>query len=134
MVKRYWAILILRLMIVPAFPTAFLAGQAPKESTVSPIAVVSQRIAPEKHQVRLYKGEKLVQLTAFMELVVVTPVAGQSETIENLANKSVGIFRSEKKPNQWEVFQDFRVGAAGADVLADNVFKVKQVFLSSPES
>jgi hypothetical protein len=136
MVKRYWTVLILRLMIIQVFPTAFLSGQAPKQSTASPIAVVSQRIEADRREVRLYKGKKLVQLTTFMELVVVTPVAGQSKTIENLANRSVAIFRSEKKPDQWEVFQDVKVGAGGADalVLADNVFKVKQVFISSSQS
>jgi protein subunit release factor A len=136
MVKRYWAILILPLMIVQVFPTAFLAGQAPKQSTASPIAVVSQRIEADRREVRLYKGKKLVQLTPFMEPIVVTPVAGQSKTIENLANRSVAIFRSEKNPDRWEVFQDVRVGTGGADalVLADNVFKVKQVLISSSQS
>jgi hypothetical protein len=136
MVKRYWAILILPLMILQVFPTAFLAGQAPKQSAARPIAVVSQRIEADRHEVRLYEGNKLVPLTPSMEFIVVTPVAGQSKTIENLANKSVAIFRSEAKPDRWEVFQDTRVGTGGADVLvlADNVFKVKQVFMSSSQS
>ena len=133
MVKKYWAILFLRLVIAQVLAAAILAGQVPKKSSASPIAVVSQRIAPGRREVRLYKGTELVQLPTFMELVVVTPGAGQSKIVENLANRSIAIFRSEKKPDRWEVFEDVRVGA-GADILADNVFKVKQVFISSSQS
>jgi len=138
MVKKYWAILFLRLVIAQVLAAAILAGQVPKKSSASPIAVVSQRIAPGRREVRLYKGTELVMLrlarfSTFMELVVVTPGAGQSKIVENLANHSIAIFRSEKKPDRWEVFEDVRVGA-GADILADNVFKVKQVFISSSQS
>ena len=60
---------------------------------------------------------------------MVTPLPGPPKTTENLIERSVAIVRSDEKPNRWEVYQD--VWAGGELTLADNVFKVKQVFISS---
>lgn len=134
MVKRCWAILILSLSIIQAFPTALRAGQADPAPTANLIAVVTQRIETDRLEVRVYQGRKLVQLTSFMELFVVTPVPGQPKIIENLPSRSVAIVRSEKKPDRWEVYEDVWAGTGREMTLADNVFKVKQVFISSPQS
>jgi hypothetical protein len=134
MVNRYWAILILGLIVIQAFPTTPRADQAAPQSTASLIAVVRQRIETDRLEVRVYQGKKLVQLARFMELFVVTPVPGESQKIENLANRSVAIVRSEKKPDQMEVYQDLWIGRGDQQTLADNVFKVKQVFISSAQS
>lgn len=134
MVNRYWAILILGLIVIQAFPTTPRADQAAPQSTASLIAVVRQRIETDRLEVRVYQGKKLVQLARFMELFVVTPVPGESQKIENLANRSVAIVRSEKQPDRLEVYQDFWIGRGKEQTLADNVFKVKQVFISSTQS
>jgi len=129
MVKVYLAILIFGSTVIQAFPTALRAGQATRESTANVIAEVRQRIETDRLEVRVYQGKKLVQLAGFMELFVVTPLPGPPKTTENLIERSVAIVRSDEKPNRWEVYQD--VWAGGELTLADNVFKVKQVFISS---
>jgi hypothetical protein len=135
MVKMYWAIVVFALMTVPALPTVLRAGQSPPESIPHPVAQVKERIEMDRFEVRVYQGKKLVQLPRFMELYVVTPLPGSPNPIENLAKKSVAIFRSEKNPERWEVYQDVWAGTGGdALTLADNVFKVKQVLISSPQS
>ncbi len=134
MVKRYWAILIVGLIIIQVFPTALRAGQAPQESTASLIAEVRQRVETDRLEVRVYQGKRIVQLAAFMELFVVTPLPGSTKTIENLTKRSVAIVRSEKQPDRWEVYQDVWVGTGREQTLADNVFKVQQVFISSRQS
>jgi hypothetical protein len=134
MFKRYWAILIAGLIIIQTFPTALRAGQAPSESTASPVAEVRQRIETDRLEVRVYQRKKLVQLAGFMELFVVTPLPGPPETMENLAKRSVAIVRSEKNHDRWEVYQDVWAGVGKELTLADNVFKVKQVFISSQRS
>jgi hypothetical protein len=139
MLKRYWVILILVLIVIQAFPTAPRAGQAAPESTASLVAVVRQRIETDRLEVRVYQGKKLVRLAPFMELYVVTPVPRQPGKIENLANRSVAVVRSEKKPDRWEIYEDVWAGTGGRGdsrnlTLADNVFKVKQVFISSAQS
>ena len=134
--RKLWAILIAGLTFIPAFPASLPARQGTSEPSPSLIAEVRQRIDTDRLEVRLYQGNKLVQLARFMELIVVTPLGKPSETIENLTHRSVAIVRSEKSPDQWEVYQDVWVGTGGAEMLtlADNVFKVKQAILSSPES
>jgi hypothetical protein len=135
MVKRYWAILIVGLIIIQAFHTTLCAGQARPESTTNLIAEVRQRIETDRLEVRVYQGKKLVQLARYTELYVVMPLPGPPKTIENLAKRSVAIFRSEKNPDRWEVYQDVWAGAGDELMtLADNVFKVKQVFISSQRS
>ena len=136
MVRRVWAILIAGLIILPAFPTVLGARQASPEPTASHIAEVRQRIDTDRLEVRLYQGKKLVQLARFTELFIVTPLPKPSNAIDNLTNRSVAIVRSEKDPDRWEVYQDVWVGTGGADMLtlAGNVFKVKQVIISSSQS
>jgi len=135
MVKIFWAILIFGFMTVQALPTALHAGQASPKSIPNPVAHVRERIATDRSEVRVYQGKKLVQLPGFTELYVVTPLAGPPKSIETLANRSVAIVRSETNPHRWDVYQDVWVGTGGdALTLADNVFKVKHVFISSPEN
>ncbi len=135
MVKRYWAILIFGLLTVQALPAALHAGQASPESNPNPVAHVRERIETDRFEVRVYQGKKLVQLAGFTELYVVTPLPGPPKSLETLAKRSVAIVRSEKNPDRWDVYQDVWVGTGGdALALADNVFKVKQVFISSPQN
>src|SRR5580700_9463809 len=139
MVQRNWAILIPSLMLIQPSPIAQHSGQAEPEPTANLVAVVTQRIETDRLEVRLYQGKKLVPLTPFMELIVVTPVPGHPETIENLASRSVAVVPSEKKPDRWEVYENVWAGTGGrGDIrnltLADNVFRVKQAFISTSRS
>ena len=134
MIKRYWAILIFALMTVQALSTALHAGQGSPGLISNPVAQVRERIETDRFEIRVYQGKKLLQLAGFTELYVVTPLLGPPSPIENLANRSVAIVRSETKPDLWEVYQDVWVGTGRELTLADNVFKVKQVFISSPQS
>jgi len=130
MVKTYWAILTFGLIIIQAFPTALSAGDDKPAPNTSLVAEVRQRIETDRLDVRVYQGKKLVQLARYTNLFVVTPLPVQSKPIEDLANKSVAIFRSAKAPDRWEVHQDV-CGMGYDEALVDNAFKVKQVFVSS---
>lgn len=156
MVKKHWAILI-GLTLIQIFPTALRAGQPTSESSTSVVGEIRQRVETDTLEVRVYQGKQLVELPSFTELFVVTPLSGPPQTIENLVGKSVAIAPSEKWPNRLEVYllrseaalgrnghlvevayddpprKRVRSGASREDglELADNVFKVKQVLVSS---
>jgi hypothetical protein len=134
MVKTYWAILIVGFTVFQGFPTTLRAGQASPVSTAGLVAEVRQRVETDRLEVRVYQRKKPVQLAGFMELFVVTPLPGPRKALENLTQKSVAIFRSEKKPDRWEVYQDVWIGTGHEQTLAGNVFKVKQVLISSARS
>jgi hypothetical protein len=126
---------------------------ASTSSTSSLVAEVNQRIETDRLQVRVYQGKQLVQLARFTELFVVTPLGERSQTIESLVGSSVAIVRSAKRRDRWEVYVLRSVAAfgrqgrllegfyepaqqhvpigSGEDILAENIFKIKQVFVSS---
>jgi len=136
MLKVHWAILSLGLTVVQVFSPAICAGENPPMATPKIVAEVRQRVETDRLEVRVYQGKRLVQLAGYMELLVVTPLPGPPSTMENLARKSVAIIRSEKQRDRWEVYQDVWASTGGTGdgrylTLADNVFKVKQVFVSS---
>ena len=83
---------------------------------------------------------------SFLELFIVTPAGGQ--TIENLAGRSVAIVPAGKRRDRWEIYllppeaslgHQTRLVEASYDpaqgdtvqMLPENTFKVKQVFVSS---
>ena len=100
----------------------------------------------------------------FKELLAVTPLVGARRTIENLVGKSVAVVSSVKRPDRWEVYilpsaaslshndgrrlevsynpaQQRRTRSGNTSqetltgqMLADNVFVVKKVFISSQRS
>ena len=134
MAKESGVFLTTALIISQAFLTVLQAGQAPPSPTPGPVAQVRQRIERDRLEIRVYQGKKLVPVAPFIELCVVKPLAGSPETMENLARRSVAIVRSEKQPERWEVYQDVWAGAGRELTLADNVFMVKQVLISSPRN
>ena len=134
MAKRHWATLVTALVLVPPSVTLLRAGQAPPEKSPAPVAQVRERIERDRLEVRVYQGKQPVHLAPFLELCIVAPISGSVKTLENLAHKSVAIVRSENKPDRWEVYQDVWAGAGSNLTLADNVFRVKQVLISSRES
>ena len=134
MPKKQWATLIITLVIIQPSVAALRAGQAQPEQAPRPVAQVRERIDRDRLEVRVYQGKQLVQLAPFMELCVVTPLSGSPRAIENLAHKSVAIVRSDKKPHGWEVYPDVWAGTGRDMLLVDNVFRVKQILISSPDS
>ena len=133
--KANWAILLLGLIVVQLSPIKLRAGQDPPGSTPNPVAQVRERINVDRLEIHVYQGRKPVRLPAFMELLVVTPVAQPPQALENLTNRSVAIIPSDKNPDRSEVYQDVFSSADGRVLtLAGNVFKVKQVLISSSES
>jgi len=151
----YTWVTLIGLVSIQAFPITLEAGRgASTLSTASLVAEVNQRIETDRLQVRVYQGKQLVQLARFRELFVVTPLGGRTQTIESLVGRSVAIVPSAKRPDRWEVHvlrtvavlgrqgrllegfyepaqQPLRIGTGQELMLAENIFKVKQVFVSS---
>jgi hypothetical protein len=116
------------------------------------IATTAQRIDRDRMEIRVYRNGKPVELFAhFHELVTATPAPGQ-KGLDKLAGTSVTLVPSEKRTDQWDVFTGVGgvggsqlpaklrphqwnifsgVGGVGELTLADNIFKVRQVLLSS---
>ncbi len=158
MVKKIYAwASVLLLVSIQTLPMTLQAGQASESSassTSSLVAEVSQRIEPDRLEVRVSQGKQVVQLGSFLELWIVTPLGGQSQTIENLAGKSVAIVPSEKRRDRWEVYvvrsvaslgrqgrfleaiykpaqERVRIRTVQEQMLAESTVKVKQVLVSS---
>ena len=153
--KIYAWVALIGLVSIQAFPLALEADQgASTSSTASLVAEVSQRIETDRLEVRVYQGKQLVKLARFMELFVVTPRGGRTQAVESLVGRSVAIVPSAKRPDRWEVHvlrtlavlgrpgrlregfyeparQHVRIRSGQEQMLAENIFKVKQVFVSS---
>lgn len=126
-------------LVIQLLPLTLHANQTSPKSPPNLIAEVRQRLETDRLEVRVYKGKELVQLADFIDLYIVTPLPDAPQMIEKLfKSKSVAIFKSEKNPARWEVYQDVWIGTGrGGDAreltLADNVFKVKQVLVSTDQ-
>jgi hypothetical protein len=156
MTKEIYAwVTLVGLVSIQAFPVTLEVDQgASTSSTASLVAEVNQRIETDRLHVRVYQGEQLVQLARFSELVVVTPLGVRPQTIESLVGSSVAIVPSAKRPDRWEVHVLRSVAVLGRPgrlqegfyepaqqqlgtrvgqelMLAENIFKVKQVFVST---
>jgi hypothetical protein len=134
MADQHWSTLITALILIPPSVTALRAGQASPGHAATPVAQVRERIERDRLEIRVYQGKQLVQLASFLELCIVEPISGPVKAIENLAHRSVAIVRSDKNPDRWEVYQDVWAGGGRELTLADNVFRVKQVLISSPRN
>jgi hypothetical protein len=125
------------------------AEATPEKAPVGPaaqlIATSTQRIDRDRTEVRVYRNGQPVELfTKFHELLAATP-ADRQMGLDRLVGKSVALVPSEKRADQWDIFAG--VGGVGGDsgvgvfrgvdgvvgglVLADNIFRVRQVLLSS---
>ena len=116
------------------------------------IATTTQRIDCDRAEVRVYRNGQPVELfPSFHELLTATP-ADQQRSLDGLVGKRVTIVPSDKRGDQWEVLTGVGgvgvarmpakkrndqwgiftgVGGVGDLVLAGNIFKVRQVLLSS---
>jgi hypothetical protein len=107
----------------------------PERTFVGPaaqfIATSTQRIDRDRMEIRVYRNGKPVELFPhFHELLTATPADHQEGIgLDRLAGKSVTLVPSEKQADQWDIFTG--VGGTGELTLADNIFKVRQVLLSS---
>jgi hypothetical protein len=128
-------------------PEKLPAGPAPQF-----IATSTRRIDRDRVEVRVYRNGQPVKLfPSFHELVTTTP-ADRQKGLDKLVGSSVALVPSEKQTDQWDVFTGVGgvggarvpllkwpaqwdiftgVGGVGDLVLADNIFKVRQVLLSS---
>jgi hypothetical protein len=109
------------------------AETTPEEAPVQPaaqfIATSTQRIDRDHEEVRVYRNSQPVELfPGFHELLTATP-ADRQMGLDRLVGKSVALVPSEKRADQWNVFTG--VGGVGELILAGNIFKVRQVLLSS---
>jgi len=136
-------------------PTATAPEETPAEPGAQIIATTMQRVDRDHVGIQVYRNGKPVELFShFHELVTATP-AGHQPGLDKLVGTAVTLVPSEKqaekwdvytgvgvvagrpgrpklKPSQWNIFTG--VGGTGELVLADNIFKVHQVLLSSRKS
>jgi hypothetical protein len=102
---------------------------APAEPEVQFIATTTQRIDRDRAEVRVYRNSQPVELfPRFHELLAATP-ADRHMGLDRLVGRSVALVPSEKRADQWDIFTG--VGGVGDLILAGNIFKVRQVLLSS---
>ena len=73
-------------------------------------------------------GKPVELFPHFHELLTATP-AGRQEGLDKLVGRSVALVPSEKRADQEDIFTG--VGGVGELVLTDNIYKVRQVLLSS---
>jgi hypothetical protein len=109
-------------------PQATAPQEAPAGPQAQCIATSTQRIERDRMEIRVYRNGRPVELFShFHELVTATPAVRQ-RALDQLAGRSITLVPSEKQAEQWNVFTGVGVGGL---VLADNIFKVRQVLLSS---
>jgi Tfp pilus assembly protein FimV len=104
-------------------------GKAPVGAAAQFIATTTQRIDRDRAEVRVYRNNQPVELfPSFHELVTASPADHQMR-LDRLVGKSVALVPSEKRADHWDIFAG--VGGVGDLILAGNIFKVRQVLLSS---
>jgi len=108
--------------------------KAPLGPAAQFIATSTERIDRDRAEVRVYRNGQRVELfPSFHELVTATSADHEKRIgLDGLAGRSVALVPSEKRADQWDIFTGVG-GTSGVDglVLADNIFKVRQVLLSS---
>lgn len=95
------------------------------------VATCSERIQPDGLEIRVYAAHRAIELRGFVELLVAMPVSGKA-ALDKLERKSIGLIRSEQGAGQWDVYSG--VGGVGELILADNVFRVRRVLVSSRQN
>jgi len=113
-------------------PKVTTPEKAPAGPGALRVATSTQRIDRDRVEIRVYRNGKAVELFPhFHELVTATPTYGQM-LLEKLVGTSVTLVPSQEHAEQWDVFTG--VGGVGEQTLAANIFKVRQVLLSSRKS
>ncbi len=87
------------------------------------------RLNRENLEIRVYQGRRRLELPYFfVELAVMTPDAHIAD-LKTLVGRSVALTRSDKHEEEWDIYENVWVG--GELPLADNIFIVKDAFVSS---
>lgn len=126
-------------VIVLALMQAFPTNAHPSRDPAVPVAEAIEWVETYRLEIQVSRGKKPVRLERCRRLLVVSPRGGWRGTIEDLAKTSVTVVRSERKPDRWEVYSGAGGGGGGGAgiflpfTLPDNVFKVKQVIVSSAQ-
>jgi hypothetical protein len=131
--KWYLWSIVLVFALAPAFPDT---GH-PKQDSSVPVAEANEWVETHGLDIHVFRGKKPVRLERCRSLLVVSPLGEARGTFEALTKTFVTVVRSERKPDRWEVYSG-AAGGAGAGMflsftLPDNVFKVRQVIVSSSE-
>jgi hypothetical protein len=134
-------------------PEETTGEKAPAVPAAQVVATSTERIDRDRAEIRVYRNGKQVELyPSFHELVTATP-ANHEMGLDALVGRSIALVPSEKRAEQWDVFTGVGgiagtrgpvgklkadqwsiytgVGGVGDLVLAGNIFKVRQVLLSS---
>jgi len=109
-------------------------GEAtPQNALVEPgpqfIATSSQRIDRDRAEMRVYRNGQPVELFPSFHELLTARSTGRQMGLDRLVGRSIALVPSEKRAEQWDIFAG--VGGVGDLVLAGNIFKVRQVLLSS---
>jgi len=110
----------------PAEPYA--SKFVPDESQGQRIGLLTKRINTHLLDVHVYQsGQPIALFPQLHELVTAVPADGR-KALGDIQGKSVALVPSAKAANQWELFS----GVAGGELcLADNIFVVRQVLIST---
>jgi hypothetical protein len=147
------SLLVLAYSAVAHFAKADETLNVPTASKSGFVADVKQRVETDRFEVIVYQGKTRVQLERFVQLLVIAPLQGRTIKVENLVRRSVAIVPPDNRRTRWGVYMLSSVGflaprqwlvlnafydpaqrqhrSGGAQELADNVFLVKQVIISS---
>ncbi len=128
-----------RACVLAASPVEFPGEKAnPKEGTAQLIARSKLRISRDHAEIKVYRNNRPLLLRHFRELVAATP-ADPRLNLDRLVGKSVALVPSMKHQDELDIY--LGVGGVGGVepgglklVLAENIFKVKHVFLSLPKN
>ena len=147
---------LLSIVTAAAIAPAIQASAVSVGSGSGVIADVNRRVQAGDLDVSVHQGSRRVQLRHIVQLLVITPKNGKAEAIEGLVGASVAVVPSAKRPGQLELHLLSSAGLLGDEysglrpvayetaqqpqnaqkytrqqMLADNVFVVEQVFVSS---
>ncbi len=122
-----------RACVLAASPVEFPGENAnPKEGMAQLIARSKLRISRDHAEIKVYRNNRPLVLRDFRELVAATP-ADPRLNLGRLVGKSVALVPSMKHQDELDIYVG--VGGVGGElVLAENIFKVKHVFLSLPKN
>jgi len=104
-------------------------NSVPDGSQPHRIAILTQRIDPNRLEVRVYQKGHPIKLFPQIHELIIAFRADRRKGLEHVAGSSVALVPSEKIADQWDIY--LGVGGVGELCLADNIFVVRQVLVSS---
>lgn len=102
--------------------------QAPSTNRV---ATIVDRLARDRQDIHVYEASRPLDLPWFSELVIAVP-NDHHVPLDFVEGTMVGLVRDDKSVNEWALYSNM-VGMANRELtLADNVFRVRKVIISTP--